>query len=59
MQREIPIPISSEAEFQRWLAVVLASECEKLREETTTRESQKLMSFEMTMGKCNKGNTAS
>jgi hypothetical protein len=62
MQRSIPvpisIPISSEAEFQRWLALVLASECEKLREETTARESQSHMSFEVTMEKCNQGDAA-
>ena len=58
MQRPIPIPISSEAEFQRWLAMVLASECEKLREETTARESQSHMNFEVANGRYNQGDTA-
>jgi len=34
-----PIPISNEAEFQRWLVLVLQAEQQRLRQELIVREA--------------------
>jgi hypothetical protein len=42
-----PFSISNEAEFRRWLAVVLASERERLRAELTVNDFPRSTNFEV------------